>query len=87
MLRAYTLSLTPAPTAMVAGLRFSFKSHIASGATPTLNPNSLGAKAIKKPNGTAATLALNGVYTVVYDGTAFILQGVGGDMEQLQQRK
>jgi hypothetical protein len=76
---AYTLTLSPAPTALIAGLKFSFKTHIASGANPTLNPNALGAKAIKKPNGNAATLALNGVYTVVYDGTAFILQGEGGE--------
>lgn len=76
---AYTLTLSPAPTALIAGLKFSFKTHIASGANPTLNPNTLGAKAIKKPNGNAAILALNGVYTVVYDGTAFILQGEGGE--------
>lgn len=76
---AYTVTLSSAPTALVAGLRFSFKSHIASGANPTLNPNALGAKVIKKPNGNVATLALNGVYTVLYDGTAFILQGEGGE--------
>jgi hypothetical protein len=76
---AYTLTLSPVPTTLIAGLKFSFKTHIASGANPTLNPNALGAKAIKKPNGNAATLALNGVYTVVYDGTAFILQGEGGE--------
>ncbi|AWV35934.1 hypothetical protein [Paenibacillus odorifer] len=76
---AYTLTLSPAPTALIAGLKFSFKTHIDSGANPTLNPNTLGAKAIKKPNGNAAILTLNGVYTVVYDGTAFILQGEGGE--------
>jgi hypothetical protein len=76
---AYTVTLSPTPTALVAGLRFSFISHIASGANPTLNANALGAKAIKKSNGNAATLALNGVYTVVYNGSAFILQGEGGE--------
>lgn len=76
---AYTITLSPAPTALVAGLKFSFISHITSGANPTLNPNALGAKPIKKSNGNAATLALNGVYTVVYDGTAFQLQGEGGE--------
>ncbi|WP_339318713.1 hypothetical protein [Paenibacillus sp. FSL R10-2734] len=76
---AYTVTLSPTPTALIAGLKFSFKTHIAGGANPTLNPNTLGAKAIKKPNGNGATLALNGVYTVVYDGTAFILQGEGGE--------
>lgn len=76
---AYTVTLSPAPTALVPGLKFSFRSHVASGDNPTLNPNALGAKPIKKPNGNAATLALNGVYTVVYDGTAFQLQGEGGE--------
>lgn len=79
---AYTVTLSPTPTALIAGLKFSFKTHIAGGANPTLNPNTLGAKAIKKPNGNGATLALNGVYTVVYDGTAFILQGEGVSMVQ-----
>jgi hypothetical protein len=75
---AYTVTLSPAPT-LAPGMKFSFKAHVASGANPTLNPNGLGAKPIKKPNGNAAALALNGVYTVVYDGTNFILQGEGGE--------
>lgn len=78
---AYTVTLSPAPT-LAAGMKFSFKAHAASGANPTLNPNGLGAKPVKKPNGNAATLALNGVYTVVYDGTNFILQGEGGNTVQ-----
>ncbi|NQX45356.1 hypothetical protein HQN87_08430 [Paenibacillus tritici] len=76
---AYTLGLTPALAALTAGTRISFKAHVASGANPTLNPNGLGAKPLKKPNGNAAVLALNGVYTVVYDGTNFTLQGEGGE--------
>lgn len=75
---AYTITLSPAPT-LVTGMKFSFIAHVASGANPTLNANGLGAKPIRKPNGLAAKLTLNGVYTVVYDGTAFILQGEGGE--------
>lgn len=76
---AYTANYAAAPAALSAGLRLTFKAHVASGANPTINPNGLGAKPIKKPNGNAAALALNGVYTVVYDGTNFTLQGEGGE--------
>ncbi len=75
---AYLAAISAGST-LTAGLRFSFKAHVASGANPTINPNGLGAKAILKPNGTAAKLFLNGVYTVVYDGSVFTLQGEGGD--------
>lgn len=74
---AYTATF-PASISLTAGLRLTFKAHAASGANPTINANGLGAKAVRKPNGSAASLASNGVYTVVYDGTAFILQGEGG---------
>lgn len=72
-----TYSVTPV---LNPGLRLSFKAHVASsvGGTPTLNPNGLGAKSLVTPDGNPAKLALNGVYTVVYDGASFILQGEGG---------
>lgn len=78
---AYTASYAAAPATLSVGLRLTFKAHVASGANPTFNPSSLGAKPVKKPNGNAASLVLNGVYTVVYDGTAFILQGEGGGVD------
>jgi hypothetical protein len=53
--------------------------HVASGSYPTINPNGLGARSILKASGSAASLTVNGVYTVVYDGQAFILQGEGGE--------
>jgi len=62
------------------GLRIAVKIHVASTGASTINVNGLGAKAIKKPNGNNATnLKANGVYTLVYDGTNFILQGEGGE--------
>jgi len=76
---AYTLTLTPALPALVAGVCVSIKAHIASGANPTLNIDSKGAKAIKKSSGSAAVLANGGLYTLRYDGTAFILQGEGSE--------
>lgn len=66
-------------TSLVAGDRISFKAHVATSGAVTLNLNGLGAKPIKKPNGNNPNLALNGVYTVIYDGSAFILQGEGGE--------
>ncbi|MDF9858542.1 hypothetical protein M2105_006470 [Paenibacillus sp. PastF-1] len=76
---ALATSLNPAPAALTAGLRLTIKTHVASPGPATLNVNGLGAKSIKKPNGNNAALALGGVYTLVYDGTAFILQGEGGE--------
>ncbi|OMC94355.1 pyocin knob domain-containing protein, partial [Paenibacillus odorifer] len=76
-----TLAATfnPAVAALTAGLRVTIKAHAATTGPVTLNVNGLGAKSIKKPNGNNPPLALGGVYTVVYDGTAFILQGEGGE--------
>lgn len=76
----YAVSFNPAPTAYVEGMAVAFKVPVASNAASTLNVNSLGAKGIKKANGTDVTnLKAGGIYTVRYDGTAFILQGEGGE--------
>lgn len=80
-------TFNPAVAALTAGLRVTIKAHAATTGPVTLNVNGLGAKSIKKPNGNNPPLALGGVYTVVYDGTAFILQGEGGNMEQQKQRR
>lgn len=76
---AYILTLSPALPALIAGVCVAIKAHTASGANPTLNVNGLGAKSIKKPSGSAAVMASGGVYTLRYDGTAFILQGEGSE--------
>ncbi|MBN2980100.1 hypothetical protein [Cohnella algarum] len=79
---AYTVSLSPAPTELTMGMRISVKLNAANGANPTINVNSLGAKAIRRVDGTAPPsgfLKSGGVYTLVYDGTNFILQGEGGE--------
>ena len=68
--------------ALFAGVRISFKVHVNNTGSSTLNVNNLGAKTIKKPNGnnlSAGNLKAGSVYTVVYDGTNFILQGEGGE--------
>ncbi|MFY2158506.1 hypothetical protein ACOSZF_23410, partial [Cytobacillus firmus] len=75
----YAVTLNPAPVAYVEGMAVSIKINVDSTAASTLNVNGLGAKAIKKSNGTDVTnLKANGIYTLRYDGTNFILQGEGG---------
>lgn len=76
---ALAASITPAPATLSAGLRVSIKAHLATTGAVTLNLNGLGAKSIKKSNSNNPLFVQGGVYTLVYDGTAFILQGEGGE--------
>ncbi|MEK4520029.1 hypothetical protein NSS64_32620 [Paenibacillus sp. FSL H8-0122] len=68
-------------TALYAGLRITIKTLSASTGPVTLNLNNLGYRSVKSSNGNVAKLAEGGVYTLVYDGTAFILQGEGGGVD------
>lgn len=75
---AKTITLNPAPTSLVEGFALSFKNTTANTGAVTLNVNGLGAKPIKKANGSdvsSGNLMSGGIYTVRYDGSAFILQG------------
>lgn len=76
----YTAALSPAITTLKAFQRVVVKTNVASTGTPTFNFNGLGAKTALKANGSPASFKANGVYTLVYDGTAFILQGEGGEV-------
>lgn len=78
----YTVALTPAPVAYVDGLRITVKINAANTGPVSINVNGLGAKSVLKSNGsdmTANALQANSVYSFVYNGTAFILQGEGGE--------
>ncbi|WP_413373279.1 hypothetical protein [Paenibacillus taichungensis] len=78
----YSVTLNPAPTALVAGLRATIRINAANTGAATINVNGLGAKAILKSNGSALTansLRSASVYSLVYNGTSFILQGEGGE--------
>lgn len=72
---------TASDFALKIGTRVAVKFTYANTATaPTLNVNSTGAKALKKANGAAFTnVVAGGVYTFIYDGTNFIIQGEGGE--------
>lgn len=70
---------TPTITTLKAGMAISLKFNVDSTGASTLNWCGLGAKGIKKSNGTDVTnLKTTGIYTLRYDGTNFILQGEGG---------
>lgn len=71
-------------TAYVAGMGIAIKipSTPLTTGNATINVNNLGSKVIKKSGGTTVTnniLKANGIYTLRYDGSAFILQGEGGE--------
>ena len=77
---AKTVTVSPAVTALTAGLCIVVKFQYANTATnPTLNVNGLGAKAIKRYGTTAAGTSAaanwnaNSVVMLVYDGTYWML--------------
>lgn len=76
----YEVNLKPAPASLTAGIRVTVKINVASTGAPMLNVNGLGAKPVLKTNGSSASFKQDGVYTLVYDGQAFILQGEGGEV-------
>lgn len=78
-----TASASPALTAYTTGQTFTFKAAGTSTGAVTLNIDSVGATAVKQPDGTAieaGDLTSGYVYTVTYDGTNFLLHGVDYDV-------
>lgn len=72
----YTVTLTPALTAYTTGLRLSLKMPEINSGACTLNVNSLGARSIKRVDGTdpsSGDFVLNGIAEFVYDGTNFVM--------------
>ncbi|TXH58987.1 MAG: hypothetical protein E6Q97_00830 [Desulfurellales bacterium] len=73
---AQTVTLTPAPSAIVAGMTIRFRSGFFNSGATTLNVNGLGATNIT--SGTrlliAGELATGYDYTVVFNGTSWSLQ-------------
>lgn len=79
---AKAVSISPAPTAYVEGMAVSFRNAVQNTGAVTIDVNGLGAKSILKSNGNAlvsGNLKANSIYTLRYNGTAFILQGEGGE--------
>lgn len=80
-----TLTLPYAPSAYAEYQRFTFKPAANNTGAVTLNVNSLGAKDVKKDDGSGTLEALEAddlktsiPVDVIYDGTQFILQLGGG---------
>lgn len=61
------------------GTRVTVKFHAAANVISTLKINNEAAGGIKKPDGADWTKIKAGVYTLVFDGANFILQGEGGE--------
>ena len=60
----------------LVGIPFAISLNVDASSASTLNVNSYGAKSILKPNGVAfANGKKNGIYTMIWNGTNFILQG------------
>lgn len=77
----YIVTLSPTPAEYFEGMIINFKANTANTGACTLDVNELGAKAIKTPDGedpANSQIPANSIATVVYDGTNFILQSIGG---------
>lgn len=77
---AYTLTLSPAITAYTDGLSLWVKFHVANTGAATINVNGLGAKSLVKDISTALVandIPINQWYTIVYNGTNFLIQDIG----------
>jgi hypothetical protein len=73
---AYTLTPNRTYSAYAVGMDFTFEANHSNTAAATLNVSTLGAKAIKNPDGTAVAsgaIKSGGIYRVIYDGTNFLL--------------
>ncbi|HEY5582935.1 MAG TPA: hypothetical protein VIK78_00365 [Ruminiclostridium sp.] len=69
----------PVITALSAGMAVCVKCNVDSSGAVTFNWNGKGAKSVLKANQSVVTnWKANGIYTMRYDGTNFILQGEGG---------
>jgi len=82
---AYTVTLSPAPSAYVDGMGVVIRANRDNTGAATLNVNGLGAKSIKRANGldlAPGMLKSGGIYTLRYSAAAgnFMLQGEGGDV-------
>ena len=85
---AYTATSYQGFAALADGLSITLRMDETNGASPTLNVDSLGAKAIKSASGTAigtGKLLAGGVYTFVYSTavTAWIVHGVLAETEEI----
>lgn len=82
---AYIATLTPALPNYLEGITLRIKINTTNTGASTINVNGRGVKSIKKSNGNdvnSGQLKAGSVYTLTYNGTAFILQGEGSDLSE-----
>lgn len=75
---AYAITLSPAITALTAGLEINFLADVANTGAATLDPDGLGATPIVKSDGVTVLddddIKAGSIAKVIYDGTSFQLQ-------------
>jgi hypothetical protein len=84
---AYVASISPTPTAYVAGMQVSIKIANTNTGASTLNLNSLGTETITLPNGTgliANSLVSGQIAIFEFDGTNFQLLNSASPISQAQ---
>src|SRR5215210_822312 len=72
----YAITVSPVPSSYIAGMVFRFKANTVNTGAATLNVNSLGAKSILRPDGSALAdgdIAAGQIVTVVYNGTNLLM--------------
>ena len=77
----YVITLDPAPTEYYAGMVVNFKATTINTGACTIDVNELGPKTIKTPEGEDlgnAQIPAGSIVSLIYDGTNFILQSIGG---------
>ena len=82
-----TYAVTIADTILAVGRKITVRFTNANTGASTLNLNGQGAKSITKAGGgalTAGNIKAGGIYSLVYDGTSFQLQGEGGEYGNAQ---
>lgn len=76
----YSITSGRSLSSLTAGMTFKVKINADASGNTTLNVDGLGAVNILKANGSNVTNLKNGgIYTLVYGGTSFTLQGEGGE--------
>lgn len=70
----YMVNIVPSPKELTEGFCIRIKTHIDSDAEASLKVNSFSAFPITEADGNTADLKAAGIYTVVFNGSAFILQ-------------
>lgn len=76
---AYVITLSTAPSALVAGQEYAFKAVNVNSGASTININGLGATTIIHSDGTALVagdIPAGGIVQIIYDGTAFRIGSV-----------